>query len=134
MWYYNDQEINEEILEGYIGFVYNITNLQTNRKYIGKKLLKSRRTKQVKGVKKKIVIDSDWRKYWGSNKTLQTDVEELGEHNFKREILCLCKGKGELNYLEAKYQFIYGVLESDDYYNEWTMVKVHQSHIKILRK
>ena len=34
---------------------------------------------------------------------------------------------------EAKEQFINGVLESDDYYNSWIMVRVRKSHIKGLQ-
>ena len=116
--------------EKYYGFVYKITRISDGKSYIGKKLLKSRRTKILKGKKKKITVDSDWKKYWGSNKFLQEDVKTLGEDNFKREILKFCKTKGELNYFEAKYQFDYDVLESESFYNEWIMVRVHNSHIK----
>jgi len=47
-----------------------------------------------------------------------------------REILHLCQSKGECGYLEAKEQFIRGVMETDDYYNSWIMVRVRKSHIK----
>ena len=54
----------------------------------------------------------------------------LGLDNFSREIIHLCQSKGECGYLEAKEQFIRGVMESDDYYNSWIMVRVRKSHIK----
>lgn len=130
MWLYNDRPIDEEILGDYLAFVYIITNLTNGRKYIGKKLLKSRRTKIVGGKKKKLVVDSDWKKYWGSNKILQQDVRDLGEDKFHREILRLCKSKGEANYYEAKYQFDRSVLLSDMFYNDWIIVKVARSHVK----
>lgn len=130
MWLYDDKPVDEPELENYIGFVYVIENKTDNRMYIGKKLLKFKRTKKIKGRNKKVSVDSDWKKYWGSNKNLQEDVLELGEDKFQRKILRLCKSKGEMNYYEAKYQFELGVLESDQYYNEWIMVKVHRSHIK----
>jgi hypothetical protein len=57
-------------------------------------------------------------------------VLQYGPENFKREILHLCKSKGVCGYLEAKEQFINNVLESDDYYNTWIMVRVRKSHIK----
>ena len=40
MWYYNDEPFNmsEEDLENYQGFVYEVTELETGMKYIGKKL------------------------------------------------------------------------------------------------
>jgi hypothetical protein len=62
--------------------------------------------------------------------TLQKDVLQLGHEKFVREILHLCKSKGECGYLEAKEQFVRGVMESEDYYNTWIMVRVRKSHIK----
>lgn len=130
MWLYNDKPLDESALGDYIGFVYIITNLESDRKYIGKKLFKFKRTKSVKGKKKRLLVESDWREYWGSNKVLLDDVANLGESRFKREVLRLCKSKGECNYFEAWYQFTCGALESESWYNEWTMVKVHKSHLK----
>ena len=132
MWLYNDRPVDESELENYIGFVYIIENTNNDRLYIGKKLLKFKRTKKIKGKNKKILIDSDWKIYWGSNKVLQEDVKQLGESNFTRKILRLCKSKGECNYYEAKYQFDLGVLESDRFYNDAIMVRVHRSHLKKL--
>lgn len=130
MWLYNDNPIDEETLNEYVAFVYIIINLTNGKRYIGKKLLKSKRTKMVNGKKKKLIVDSDWKKYWGSNKILQQDVKDLGENKFKREILRFCKSKGEANYYEAKYQFDHSVLLSDGYYNDWIIVKVARSHVK----
>ena len=53
-----------------------------------------------------------------------------GKESFKREILHLCLSKGAAGYLEAKEQFVRGVIETDDYYNTWIMVRVRDSHIK----
>jgi kynurenine formamidase len=132
MWFYEDKEIDEAALEGYIGFVYLITNEVNGRQYIGKKLLKKTRTKKIKGKRnKKVVTDSDWRDYYGSNAALKEDVVRLGSENFKRTILKLCKSKGTCNYWEAKYQMQHEVLESNSFYNDWIMVKVHRSHIKV---
>ena len=131
MWLFENKEITSDIIDDYTGFVYCITNNVTGKKYIGKKLFKNTRRTKVKGQtrRKKTVKESDWKEYWGSNKVLQEDVNTLGEDNFERIILKLCKTKGECNYWEAKYQMQYEVLESDDWYNEWIMVKVHRSHI-----
>jgi hypothetical protein len=131
-WTFESQPIDETILDDYVGFVYCITNLIDNKKYIGKKLLKFRRTKVVKGKKKKILVESDWKKYWGSNKNLIADVEKLGEDKFAREILKFCRSKGECNYYESKLQFERAVLETDTYYNDWIMCKIHRSHVKKL--
>lgn len=130
MWLYLGKPIDEESLGDFVGFVYIITNIESQRKYIGKKLFKFKRTKTIKGKKKKLLIESDWREYWGSNKVLQEEVSTLGETQFKREILRLCKSKGELNYFEAKYQFVMGALESEHYYNEWISAKIHKAHLK----
>jgi kynurenine formamidase len=131
MWFYEDKEIDEAALEEYIGFVYLITNEVNGKQYIGKKLLKKTRTKKVKGKRnKKVVTDSDWRDYYGSNAALKEDVARLGPENFKRTILKLCKSKGTCNYWEAKYQMQHEVLENNSFYNDWIMVKVHRSHIK----
>jgi len=111
------------------GFVYLITNEIDQKKYVGKKLFWSSKTKTVKKKKKRFKVESDWADYYGSNKELQEDVERLGADNFKREILRLCRSKGECSYYEAKLQFEKDVLTSDEYYNSWIMVKVHKNHL-----
>jgi hypothetical protein len=133
MWLYNDKEVTEEETEGHVAFVYLITNLQTNKRYIGKKLLTKTRSKVIKGRirKKKIVTESDWRDYFGSNEVLKQEVEQLGADKFKREILRFCKTRGTANYFEAKFQMEHAVLENPDlFYNEQIRVRVHRSHIK----
>lgn len=132
-WQHNGSNFTEDQIGEYYGFVYLITNLKTDKKYIGKKFFYSSKTKQVKGKKKRYKVFSDWQTYYGSNAELTKDVIELGSENFKREIIHLCKSKGECGYLEAKEQFINAVIESDDYYNSWIMVRVHKKHIKGLR-
>ena len=131
-WIYNDTLIDSDIIDDYVGFVYIITNMNNDRRYIGKKLLKRTKTKQVKGKKKRSLVESDWKTYYGSNKELQEDVIQMGASNFKREILRLCKTKGECNYFEAKYQFDLRVLEREEFYNCWIQLKVHKSHLKNL--
>jgi hypothetical protein len=110
--------------------VYQITNLTNGKKYIGKKFFYSTKTKQVKGRKKRTKVSSNWQTYYGSSDNLSKDVLELGHEKFVREILHLCISKGECGYLEAKEQFVRGVMESEDYYNTWIMVRVRKSHIK----
>ena len=114
------------------GFVYIITNKIDNRQYIGKKFFWSIRRKQVKKVRKRITVESDWKTYWSSSDELQADVQRLGVENFTREIIHLCPNKGTANYLEAKEQFTRSVLENKDlWYNSWISVKVMRSHIRI---
>lgn len=129
-WQHNGKDFTEDLIGNNYGFVYQITNLTNGRKYIGKKFFYSAKTKQVKGKKKKIKVFSDWQTYYGSSAELAKDVLSLGNENFSREIIHLCQSKGECGYLEAKEQFVRGVMESDDYYNSWIMVRVRKSHIK----
>jgi hypothetical protein len=107
--------------------------------YIGKKLAKFSKTttktvtlKNGTKKKKKIrsKIDSDWQEYYGSSNELNKDIEQLGKENFTREILFFCKSKAECSYIEAREQFTRKVLESDDYYNNNIMCRIHGSHIK----
>jgi len=127
-------ELGESTHKDIYGFVYLITCKTTNKQYIGKKFFWSSKTKQIKGKKKRSKVESDWKTYFGSNKVLVEEVKQLGEDNYTREILHVCKTKGECNYLEAHEQFTRGVLTSDQYYNDWIMVKVHRSHIKGLQR
>jgi hypothetical protein len=129
-WQYNGNDFTEDLIGNNYGFVYQITNLANGRKYIGKKFFYSAKTKQVKGKKKKYKAPSDWQTYYGSSDILKQDVLQLGHDNFNREILHLCQSKGECGYLEAKEQFVRGVMETEDYYNTWIMVRVRKSHIK----
>ncbi len=59
----------------------------------------------------------------------EKDIELLGEQNFKRTILKLCKTRGDTNYTEAKYLFEREALERDDYYNEWISCKIGKSSV-----
>ena len=130
-WVYQQQVVSE-IPEGCYGFVYNITNVLSNKQYIGKKFFYSQKQRQVKGKKKKYKVESDWKDYYGSNEELKKDVEQYGGDNFTRTIIHLCKTKGECSYYEAKYQFQENVLLFPElYYNSWIMCKVHRKHLKL---
>jgi hypothetical protein len=131
MWLYNNVEFTD--VGEYVGFVYLITNLTNGRKYIGKKNFYFTKSRIVKGKRKRTKVESDWRDYYGSNKELQADVELLGKDLFERKILKLCKSKGEFGYYEAKYQFENNVLEEDNWYNTWIMVRVHKKHLTFLK-
>lgn len=130
MWFFNGNEFTEDMIGDNYGFVYLITNLQDGRKYVGKKFFYSSKSKQVNGKKKRIKVQSNWKTYYGSNKELNEDVSKIGKDQFKREILHLCKTKGECGYLEAQEQFDRRVLLDDNYYNIWIMCRVHSTHVK----
>ena len=130
-WHYKNKPV-VDIPEGYVGFVYLITNTTNNRKYIGKKLTQFRRSKRpLKGRtnKRRYTVESDWRDYYGSSDELTADIEHLGKEKFTREILFWCKNKSELSYIEAREQFTHKVLESRDWYNGHIRVRVHQKGI-----
>jgi hypothetical protein len=129
-WTYNGKDFTEDLIGNNYGFVYQITNLTNGKQYIGKKFFYSAKTKQVKGKKKRYKASSNWQTYYGSSDNLTKDVLQLGHENFNREILHLCLTKGECGYLEAKEQFRNNVLETDNYYNSWIMVRVRKDHIK----
>lgn len=132
MWIYENKEF-EETPEDYQGFVYMITEKNTGKKYIGKKFFWKPKVLPVTKTRKRRVrtrVESDWRKYYGSNKNLQTLIESEGTDNYSREILRLCKTKGECSYYEAKLQFQYDVLLSDEYYNEFIGCKIHAKHVR----
>lgn len=134
-WIYEDTTFDpdDEFLEPYQGFVYEITELDTGKKYIGKKFFWKPKTLPVTKTRKRRVktrVQSDWKKYYGSSKELQQLVEDNGGDNYKREILKLCQTKGQCSYYEAKYQFEFDVLLSDDYYNEFIGCKIHSKHLK----
>jgi len=117
------------------GFVYLITNKTTDQKYIGKKFFWSQKTLPItkkRKRRKKLLVESDWRKYWGSSKHLQEDIDKYGEDNFTREIIHLCKTKGECAYLEAKEQFDRDVLLTDDYYNGIIQIRLGGNAVKNL--
>ena len=123
----------EDELKQWVGFVYLITDLSTDKKYVGKKFFWSkRRLPPLKGKSRRRVVvkESDWKQYYGSSEDLKTLVENKGEDFYYREILHLCKSKGECSYLEAKEQFDRDVLYRDDYFNEFIGCKIHSKHLK----
>ena len=134
LWYLDDGSLEifpEEQINGYYGFVYIITNLETNKFYIGKKAFIHNKKKKL--TKKEIAehtgagrkpttrvdqVDSGWKSYYGSSKELLADIKLLGEDKFERAILCLAKNKKQLTFFELSEQIIYGVLFTDTSYND----------------
>lgn len=94
------------------GFIYQITNLQTGKSYIGKKQYWFKRKIQKAGYKRKqtVVFESDWRTYTGSCKPLNKDIKSLGLENFECTILFQCRTLGHLTYSEANLQHKMDVL------------------------
>jgi len=135
MWYMNDIEFTDAP-DDIEGFVYVITDKRNDKKYVGKKKFWSvTRKPPLKGKTRKRVVrkESDWMKYYGSSELVNQLLVEHGEDNFHREIIHLCKTKGEMSYLEAKEQFDRNVLLNDEYYNEFIGCKIHSKHVTGLK-
>ena len=122
-WLYEGKPFTSDDIGDQFGFVYCITNLQTGKKYIGRKYFTSRRKPRSGKSKRRVTSESDWKKYYGSSEELKADVKSLGKSNFKREIISLHETLGKVNYEETKQLFLNNVLmESLDngepaYYN-----------------
>lgn len=130
-WLHNSLPVEEIDIKQYPAFVYRITNLLDGRFYIGYKQTSFSKTKQVKGKKKKSMVESDWRDYWSSSDELKADVARLGEVNFKREILYFCNSKSMASYLELREQIDCRVMENPDTtYNGIVNARVSRMHLK----
>jgi len=129
-WQYQGIDFNDP--SGFFGFIYRITNTQTGRIYIGRKLFTKAKVKAVTKTRKrkqKSRVTSDWQNYWGSSAELLADIAALGEDQFTREILHLTTKRGETNYYEALEILTSGALLSEKYYNKWVSLKLHKSSL-----
>jgi hypothetical protein len=113
-WKYNEKDFIE-IPKNMEGFVYLITNLTNNKKYVGKKHFWTRQKDRKTGRRKK--KESDWRNYYGSCDGLKEDINLIGKEYFLREILYICAHKKSMSYYETYEQFNRNVLMTDEYYN-----------------
>jgi len=107
-WKYNGKVFDSDDIGNYFGFVYCITNVSTNRKYLGRKYFWSFR--KPPGKKRKVKQESDWKKYYGSCPELKEDIKKYGKETFSRVILSLHTTKGLCNYEETKQLFLNNVL------------------------
>ena len=105
------------------GFVYLITNTQTEKAYVGCKQY------YIGKTKKKM----KWETYTGSSKYLNADIEKDGKEKFKFEVIAEYKNKRSLRYYEAYYQMKWDVLtatmkDSDDpaFYNSYVGGKFYR--------
>ncbi len=120
-WMFQGHPFLSEDIDGLYGFVYCITNIQSGRKYIGRKYFVQKR--KSGSSKRKRTSESNWKAYYGSSKELAEDRKLLGNGNFRREIISLHPTAGKTNYEETKQLFLNNVLQEtlDDgtpaYYN-----------------
>ena len=107
-WTYQGTTFTTDDINGFFGYVYRITNLQSGKQYIGRKYFWQKR--KPRGGKRRITSESDWKKYYGSSDELKADRKLLGNSSFKREIISLHKTKGKVNFHETKQLFLNNVL------------------------
>lgn len=140
MWIYKQKKITDvsQIPPQAIGFVYMITHIPTQIKYIGKKNLQTRITKRLtkkelsehvgKGRKprtKKVIKESNWLDYRGSGKKFLDLIKDAPDTDLIKEILCFCETSKSLTYQEVKYQITLGVLEKKEYSNDTILGKFY---------
>lgn len=148
IWLYKKQEIEDlsHFPNNTYGFIYKITHIPSNKSYIGKKVLyhnkKAKLTKKDlelyegavgrKPSYKIVTSESDWKKYWGSNKSLLELLKTEPKENFKREILMFASTKKLLTYYETQTLFVYRVLEEPDlYFNDNILGKFYRKDFDI---
>lgn len=132
-WTYNGNTFDSEDIGDYYGFIYRITNTTNGYDYVGRKYfttVKKRPPLKGKKNKRRETVETDWKEYWGSSPRLQADIDTLGRDKFTREIIHLCKSRGETNYMEAYYQFTEGVLLREDNYNGIIQIKLGKNSVK----
>lgn len=127
MWLYEGKEFTSDDIDTHVAFVYLIENLDTNMKYVGKKLFTASKSYQKNGKRRKKRVESDWITYTGSNEMLNEEVSSGA--NLRKTILHLCKSRGWASYIETKEIFDREALLRDDYYNAFVGCKIHAKHL-----
>jgi hypothetical protein len=112
----------------WLGFVYVIENVPDRKYYIGKKLFVARRTRVVRGRRRRFSVASDWQTYWGSNSAVWADRDRLGASSFTRTMLALVESRGQLSYIEAELQFGCRVLQNAAFYNGIINCRINSKH------
>ena len=69
------------------GFIYITTNLVTGKQYVGQRKFRGKKDNE----------------YLGSGTILNQSIQKHGKENFKREIICECSSKEELDIKETFY-------------------------------
>jgi hypothetical protein len=134
-WIYQGRVITsiKDMPEGTYGFIYEVIYKPTDVRYIGKKVLYFERNKRLgkkalaalreerskKGlrgrvpVKQKVITESDWKDYFGSQKEIITlSQEDNAGENWEKRILEFVPNKKLLTYYETKHLFKNDVLEN----------------------
>ena len=141
MWLYNNEVVKtiEDIPANTFGFIYITIHIPSGISYIGKKSLyhnvKRKLTKKElaeqtgrgrKSTTEIIQKESDWKTYYGSEEFIKQKIKEKKQDEFKREIIHFVENKKMLTYFECKYQFMYDVLENENYLNSNILGKFYK--------
>ncbi len=134
-WVYQGRVITsiKDMPEGTYGFIYEVIYKPTDVRYIGKKVLYFERNKRLgkkalaalreerskqglRGrvpIKQKVITESDWKDYFGSQKEIVTlSKEDNAGENWEKRILEFVPNKKLLTYYETKHLFKNDVLEN----------------------
>jgi hypothetical protein len=128
-WIHNGVVFKESMIpDGAVGFIYEMSAIIEGKsvRYIGKKNFfanikrplgkKALAMSTDKRLKKYVrELKPGYKDYYSSNKILK-DAHKAGVV-IKREILRICYSSTELTYQETKHQFLYEVLEKEEYLN-----------------
>ena len=133
-WVYNSKPITNlnDFPKDKFGFIYIVKNTDTNKSYIGKKVLYhnkkvklgKKEVAELTGVGRKpttkiITKESDWETYYGSNKEVMQLIKDGKQDLFTRTIIKLAPNKKLLTYYETQALFTYKVLEHpESFYND----------------
>ena len=133
-WVYNSKPITNlnDFPKDTFGFIYIVKNNDTNKSYIGKKVLYhnkkvklgKKEVAELTGVGRKpttkiVTKESDWESYYGSNKEVMQLIKDGKQDLFTRTIIKLASNKKLLTYYETQALFTYKVLEHpESFYND----------------
>lgn len=133
-WVYNSKPITNlnDFPKDTFGFIYIVKNNDTNKSYIGKKVLYhnkkvklgKKEVAELTGVGRKpttkiVTKESDWESYYGSNKEVMQLIKDGKQALFTRTIIKLASNKKLLTYYETQALFTYKVLEQpESFYND----------------
>ena len=132
-WFYKGKEVKniKDCEPNALGFIYEITNLTKNKRYIGRKtIIKPNYTSGIKkGQSKGVYPFTD---YCGSSKSLLEDIKNGDKYS--KEIIRWCYSKAELTYYESQAIYCSDSLISEDFYNFWCKATVYSKHLNPAKK
>lgn len=94
--------LTEADIERSAGFVYEIVEIATQRKYIGRKFTQAK----IRGK----LRPSTWRRYWGSSADLTAEIKAKGYQAFRRTILSIQPTRSLTIFAETEELFVRRVL------------------------